>query len=70
MPPVNTDMLGIERLEGAVALHVKGDQDHHDFAITQLSLALSLLDSTTQQMMMPLRVKLLAKVIDLAKQGF
>jgi hypothetical protein len=61
---------GIERFEVAVALAVEGDQDGHDFARPQASLPLALLGTTVQQMLLPLGFELLAKVIDLAKQGF
>jgi hypothetical protein len=70
LPPVDADVLSIERFEGAVSLHVKGDQDGHDFACTQPVLSLALLDSTAQQMLLPLGFKLLAEVIDVTKQGF
>jgi hypothetical protein len=59
-----------QRFEVLILLLMEAHQDCHDLAQAQRSLALTVLNSFTQQQGVPFRLELLAKIINMAKQLF
>jgi hypothetical protein len=49
---------------------MKANQDGHNFAQTQTPRTLSLFQAVTQELAFPLRLKALAKIIDVPEQVF
>jgi hypothetical protein len=63
-------MVAVEPFEVSILLLLEAHQDCHDLAQAQRSLALTVLNSFTQQQGVPFRLELLAKIINMAKQLF
>ena len=62
------DLFGRECFEGAVVRLVKQNQDRHNLTQGQLASAIAPFVGTGQAVLMPFRLKGLAKVIDSAKE--
>jgi len=68
--PEKTNVVEIEIFESAVALLMKSDQDGHDFAQGEGARALTLREGVGKELLMPERLKSLAKIVDVAKESF
>lgn len=69
-PPVLTDMLLIEVFEIAVRLLVEPDENGHDFTQAQGAPTPAMFYAIAKLRRLPEGFKVLAKIIDLAKQVF
>ncbi len=68
--PLSLYLFLIIGFEVAVTRLMKRNQNRHDFAQVQASLSLAKLESTSQKLLLPLRFKAFAEIIDGAEQFF
>lgn len=68
--PVCLDFLGVLGFEVTVVRLMEGNQNRHDFAECQAAISLTATQPMARQLLVPLGLKALAKVINVAKQVF